>query len=134
MEIKGRLQKFLPLVEGTSARGPWKKQEFLLETLDNYPKQVCISTWGDKADEIKKYNEGDIITCSLEISSREYNGKWYTEVRAWKVMAANDGGMSMNTNSVNSSPFDNVPFPTEPTVTIDKSIPSSNDWEGDLPF
>lgn len=65
-------------------KGPWKKQEFILETQSQYPKKVCISVWGDKVDQ---YNlaVGDEVSVALDLESREYNGRWYTEARAWKV-------------------------------------------------
>ena len=55
-----------------------------METPGQYPKKVCMNLWGDKVDEIK-IGVGDKITASINIESREYNGRWYTDVRAWKV-------------------------------------------------
>jgi len=84
MEIEGKVVKLMKLVTGNGKNGEWKKQEFILETQGDYPKQVCISIWGDK---IEKANvqEGEMIKASIEIASREYNERWYTDVRAWKV-------------------------------------------------
>lgn len=126
MEIKGKLQIILPLVEGQGKNGVWRKQEFVIETLDNYPKKVVIHVWGEKVDDFKKYKIGDVIICSLEISSREFNGKWYTDVRAWKIVAGDNVGAQNN---------DNVPFAeNELGVTSNSSVAPDNNWEGDLPF
>lgn len=129
MEIKGKLQIILALTEGQGKNGPWKKQEFVIETIDNYPKKVVMHVWGEKVEELKKYNIGDMITCSLDITSREYNGKWYTDIRAWKIQA---GEGNSGTQANEYVPFSN----TEPGVTSDTGTSPNNNsnWEGDLPF
>ena len=84
MEIKGRIVQILPLVSGVSANGEWKKQDYILETDDQYPKKICFNCWGDK---IQQFNiqQGEELIASIDVSSREFNGRWYTEVRAWKI-------------------------------------------------
>ncbi len=84
MEISGTVVNLLPLQTGQGKNGTWKKQEFILETPGQYPKKVCLSLWGEKVDE-NRLNPGDKITASINIESREYNGRWYTDVRAWKI-------------------------------------------------
>lgn len=84
MDITGKIINILPIESGTSARGEWRKQSFILETEEQYPKKVCIMMWGNKIDEFA-LNEGEKITASINVESREFNGKWYTDVRAWKV-------------------------------------------------
>ncbi len=84
MELTGKIIQLLPEESGQSARGPWRKQQYILETEGQYPKKVCFMAWGDKIDEFK-INEGDDLIVSINIESREYNGRWYTDVKAWKV-------------------------------------------------
>jgi hypothetical protein len=84
MEISGTVVNLLPMQTGQGKNGTWKKQEFILETPGQFPKKVCISLWGDKVDE-NKLSSGDKITASINIESREFNGRWYTDVRAWKI-------------------------------------------------
>lgn len=83
MEIKGKFLRLGNLVEGTSARGAWRKQELIIETIEQYPKQVCLLCWGDTIDALATLNEGDVIKAGISIESREFNGKWYTDVRAF---------------------------------------------------
>jgi hypothetical protein len=85
MNILGKIIKVLPLVEGSGKKGTWQKQEFILETPGQYPKQVCLSLWGQ--EKIDKYDlqVGLTVTAHIELESREYNGRYYTEVRAWKI-------------------------------------------------
>lgn len=85
MEITGRVIQILPLQEGTNKSGnTWRKQEFVLETESQYPKKVLIMLWGDKVSQFP-ISEGQKVTAFFDLESREYNGRWYTEVRAWKI-------------------------------------------------
>ena len=85
MELSGKVIQKLPEVGGNSKSGnAWRKQEFILETGGQYPKKVCVSLWGDKIDQFS-INAGENVTLSIDVESREYNGRWYTEVKAFKV-------------------------------------------------
>jgi hypothetical protein len=95
MDITGKLIQFLPLQTGNGKNGTWKKQEFILETGDTYPKKVCIAVWGDKID-MASFKTGDTISVAFDVESREYNGKWYTDVKAWKVSAGKGGDSTGN--------------------------------------
>lgn len=78
------------MVSGTSKAGNnWKKKEYVLETHDTYPRKVFFNFWGDKADQYP-LEVGEEVTISFDLESREYNGRWYTDVKAWKA----DKGMS----------------------------------------
>ena len=84
MEIIGKVVRLGNLTEGTSARGPWRKQELIIETEEQYPRTVCLICWTNQIDEIQKFAPGQTIKAQIEISSREFNGKWYTDVRVWR--------------------------------------------------
>lgn len=120
LDITGKLIQKLNKTEGISKAGkPWSKQEFIIETQETYPKKVMISTMNDKVTELERFNVGDMVTASLNIESREYNGRWYTDVRAWRLQ-----GQSSGASTGADDPFhpDN-----EPSFTAD---PASDD----LPF
>lgn len=85
LELVGKLIKILPEVSGQSQKGPWNKQEFVVETIDQFPKKVCLTAWGDKANDLKQYALGDTLKVTLNLESREYNDRWYTEARAWRI-------------------------------------------------
>lgn len=86
LEIVARLDRRFPIQSGATARGPWSKQEFIVETQETYPKKICINVWGqDKVDELSKFADGDLLKFSVNIESREYNGRWYTDIRAWRL-------------------------------------------------
>jgi hypothetical protein len=86
MELKviGTVKELLAEQSGESRNGPWRKQEFILETTGNYPKSICMVMWGDSIDQFG-VQVGETITAHIDLSSREYNGRWYTDVKAWKV-------------------------------------------------
>jgi hypothetical protein len=81
-EVKGKVIEVLPQETGSGAKGNWFKQNFIIETEGQYPKKVCLQAWGDKCDQIPEVNT--IGTFSFNPESREYNGKWYTDLRVWK--------------------------------------------------
>lgn len=85
MEIKGKVIQVLPTQTGMGKKGAWQKQEVILELPGQYTKKLCISIWGE--DSINKYDlePGLVITAHIELESREYSGRWYTEVKAWKI-------------------------------------------------
>lgn len=87
LELTGKIIQIMPETSGISKAGKeWKKQEFVVETFETYPKKVCLSMMGDKTNDLKKFSVGNTITASLNIESREYQGKWYTDVRAWRII------------------------------------------------
>jgi hypothetical protein len=89
MEITGKLIQKLPVQSGVSSSGNnWSKAEFVIETVEQYPKKVCANLWGDRARALDQFQEGSLITVSFDLESREFNGRWYTDVKAWKVEAA----------------------------------------------
>ena len=89
MEITGKLIQKLPVQSGVSSSGNnWSKAEFVIETIEQYPKKVCANLWGDRARALDQFQEGSLITVSFDLESREFNGRWYTDVKAWKVEAA----------------------------------------------
>ena len=89
LQITGKVIEILPVQSGQGKNGEWKKQEFILEIPGQYPKQVCVVQWGDNIDKFGVQN-GETITASIDIQSREYNSRWYTDVKAWKI--ERDGG------------------------------------------
>jgi hypothetical protein len=117
MEIKGKIVSILPLATGTSAKGAWKKQEYILQTTEQYPKKICFVVWGEKIDEYA-IKENDAVEVSIDIESREFNGRWYTDVKAWKVVKES------KTVSVSDETF--PPPPPEP--------PLPEEMVEDLPF
>ena len=95
MQLTAKLVQVLPLQTGSGKNGQWKKQDIIVETEGQYPKKVCVSIWGDKINE-SQLKEGAMLSISFDVESREYNGRWYTDVKAWKVEAAGAGKQEGN--------------------------------------
>jgi hypothetical protein len=113
LEITGRIAQVLDLQSGTSAKGDWKRQEFILETEEQYPRKICIALWGDRVNDIADIQIGkDLITVSITLESREFNGRWYTDVRAWRIQR----GPGVST------PPSPVPVPMPPPPDKDEDI------------
>ena len=85
MEFEGTVVSVLPVVKGTSARGEWMKQEVIFDEPGEFNRKVCVGFWGDKAQEAGTLRPGEVVAVSANVESREYNGRWYTEVRAWRM-------------------------------------------------
>lgn len=84
MQLTAKLIQLLPLQTGNGKNGEWKKQDIIVETSGQYPKKVCVSIWGDKIDN-GKLKPGNTLKIDFDIESREYNSRWYTDVKAWKI-------------------------------------------------
>lgn len=120
VEIKCKLLDKLAVQSGTSARGPWSKQDFIVETIEQYPRKICMNVWGqDKVNELSSFNAGEMLNISVNIESREFNGRWYTDVRAWRIQR----------DAVESAP---VPPQQDPFMSV--SAMDAEDDGGDLPF
>jgi len=86
MEIQGVLKQILKTESGTSKSGKdWQKQTIIIETADAYPKQIAVEVSEKALSRLQDYSIGQTITCSINIESREYNGRWFTSVKAWKI-------------------------------------------------
>jgi hypothetical protein len=111
MQLTAKLIQVLPLQTGEGKNGAWKKQDIILETESQYPKKICVSIWGDKINE-NQLKIGSQLKIDFDVESREFNGRWYTDIKAWKVETVNEGGLK--------------------THTFDDTVPEDN--KEDLPF
>lgn len=106
MQLTAKLTQLLPIQTGTGKNGQWKKQDIIVETDGQYPKKVCISIWGEKINEAQ-LQIGNLLKIDFDIESREYNSKWYTDIKAWKIEVADTSARNANDNIVNTA--DSVP-------------------------
>ena len=113
MELEGKIIQINPLQSGEGKNGTWKKQEFIVETKSQYPKKVCITAWGDKIDQFNLQQNQD-VKVSIELESREFNSRWYTDVRAWKVENLGGNDVDIAEPEIlppsNDPPLDEAPF------------------------
>ena len=139
MDIKGKIIQKLELQSGTSKAGnAWKKQEYVLETLDSYPRKVKFDFFGDRADQYP-LEVGDVITLSYDIESREFNGRWYTDIRGFKAMKEDPNMAAAAPAPYPPAAGEPAPAPTPdagmaaPTPPVDNTFDQGGMGD-DLPF
>lgn len=128
MEITGKIIAVLPKQSGTSKMGnPWEKQEYVIETFDQYPKKICFQIFGGDRIEQANIKANDELIVTIDIESREYQGRWYTNISARRVE---------HINTAAAQPADNGMITPE---DVTPSAPSTPDFSAgnpvdDLPF
>jgi hypothetical protein len=85
MEIKGTITKILDVKTGVSGDKSWQKQDLIIAYGDKYPKAVVVTCFGKLVDSVEQLTEGMEITAHVNPESREYNGKYFTNINAWKL-------------------------------------------------
>ena len=136
LEIEGTLAQKLPVQSGSSARGPWAKQEFILEYPDgNFTAKACFTAWGqEKVQDLGKYQVGDKVKVSFNLKSREYNGRWYNDLQIWKIAPAGAQPAAPAQPAPQARPAAQAPaYPQAPAPTLE-DMPADSDGAEDLPF
>lgn len=133
LELEGTLRKKMDVLSGTSARGQWAKQEFILEFPDgNFTAQACFTAWGqEKVQELAKYQEGNRVKVSFNIKSREYNGRWYNDLQIWRIAPAGEVQPAAPTPAA-YAPAAAPSYPQPPAPSLE-DMPADNPAD-DLPF
>lgn len=140
LELEGSIKQKLAKQNGQSAKGSWTKQDFILSYQDgNFPAEVCLTAFGnDKVADLDKYQVGDSVKVAFNLRAREYNGRWYNDVRVWRISPA---GQSAPAQQAYQAPqnFASAAQPNygtqpqqAPAPTID-DLPA-DDPSNDLPF
>ena len=109
LSVKGKLSRKLNIESGVSKAGKeWKKQSFLLDTGSQYNPEICFQLFGEEKIEIlKHHNEGDQVEVSFNLSSKEYNGRYFHNIDAWRIESMNES------NEVEDAPEFNAPASEE---------------------
>lgn len=109
--IKGTLLKVLEVETGETKTGKaWSKRGFVVKTEDKFPKEVCFTLFGEKTTLIDSHQSGNMVEVHFNISSREYNGKYYHNIDAWKIDASEGNAESLPDNGYQTAKKDDLPF------------------------
>ena len=140
MEVVGKIIQGLPMQEGVGRNGnPWKLQGYVLETLDQYPRKVHFEVFGEDRIKMNPCDVDQLVTVSFDIESREFNGRWYTSIRAWKIQ---QGDMTQQAAVAPTA----APAPAAPAaapaaapveaapVNVDPFDATAGEGTSDLPF
>ena len=135
MDVVGKIIQVLPLQEGVAKTGnPWKLQSYVLETQEQYPRKVCFEVFGEDRIKNNPCALGDIVTVSFDIESREFNGRWYTSIRAWRIqqgVVTAEAAAAPAAAQAPAAPMAVEPMPTAP-ANVEKF--DATDEGTDLPF
>lgn len=129
MDLTGKVIAVLPPHEGTSARGPWKSQEYVIETHDQFPRKMVFNIFGAEKIDQFAIKAGEELTVSFDIDAHEYNGRWFNNIRAWNIQridaAAAQAASPIPAAQPQAAPQAPTPFPP---------ATESADSTDDLPF
>ena len=140
MEIVGKIIQVLPIQEGVGRNGnPWKVQPYVLETLDQYPRKVHFEVFGEDRIRMNPCAIDQLVTVSFDIESREFNGRWYTSIRAYRIVQGDvtQGAAAPAAPAVApvaATPAQPAAAPAEAPVNVDPFDASAGDGTSDLPF
>ena len=145
LTVEGKLISVLPKQEGEGRNGRWQRQSFVIEIQrGSYPTPICFDVWGDQVNTVASLQIGDWLVVSFDPSSREFNGRWYTSLRAWRITVGAGSGVvdrPSTIGTVDQQPAQSSIDPTTdyvPRVDTTPSYQSENDTltgQGeDLPF
>jgi hypothetical protein len=142
LDLEGRIKTKLPAQGGTSARGAWVRQDFVVEYQDgNFMSEACFSAWGqDRVDELARFQEGDAVKVSFNVRAREYGGRWYNDLRVWRLSAAGAPQAQAAPQAAAPQaapqpvPPPQAPAFSAPAPTIDDMPIDIGTGEDDLPF
>ena len=111
MEIKGRILAVLEERSGTSQRtgNNWRCGQYVLETIEQYPKKMLFEVFGEDKIHSMYIQMGEELTVFFDVDAREYNGKWYNQIRAWKVERQAETATQNNQPPVSIEPFPPMP-------------------------
>ncbi len=141
MDIVGKIVQVLPAQEGVSKStgNPWKIQSYVLETQEQYPRKVCFEIFGEDRIKNNPCQLDDLVTVSFDIESREFNGRWYTSIRAWRVQQGDVTGSPAATTTEPATAPAAASQPAAAPMGGNANIQSfdsvaSQDESTDLPF
>lgn len=131
LELEGRVESILSEQSGTSSRGEWVRGGFVIKTEGEYPKTVAFEVLGrERLDKMKQYLKvGGLVKVSFDVSSREWQGKYFTSLTAFSVFSKESEIRSSQTQ-VNTQQQAPAPQPQQQTNGVAKGGANAED----LPF
>lgn len=126
--VTGRAIMALPIRSGVSQRGTeWKSREYIIQTEERYPRKVLFNVFGE--DKINEFaiHSGDLVEAHLEIECREYNGKYFNNVTAWKVEHVDANAAQQQQAQPAPPPSNQSPNQSNQGTSVSSSQPASDD-------
>lgn len=134
MEIVGKIIAVLPEQSGIAKNGnPWKVQSYVLETTEQYPRKVHFEVFGEDRIKQNPCAIDQLVTVSFDIESREFNGRWYTSIRAWRIVQG-DTTQAAAAPAANAAPAAQPAVESLEAADVKPFDPTTDDSTSDLPF
>lgn len=128
MELTGKIIAVMQPRSGVSARtgNAWMTQEYVIEVPGQFPRKMVFNIFGE--DRIKQFNiqVGEELTVSFDIDAREYQGRWFNDIRAYNIQRAQQSAAPVAAQSVSEPAQASAPFPP--------AQESAEESQDDLPF
>lgn len=127
MEISGKIIAVLQEKSGVSASTgkPWRVIEYLLETIEARPRHMAFEVFGEDRIAACHIEVGEELTVSFDLNAREYNGKWYNQLRAWQVQRPNGIATALPKAAAASAAMPQTSAPTATSqVSATTAIPA----------
>jgi predicted secreted Zn-dependent protease len=85
LQISGKILEIGTETANEIGNNIWKKQEFVIQTDEKFPKTIQINVWGDNILYLQRCKEGDLVNAMINVSSKKTGDRWFTEVTAWRI-------------------------------------------------
>ena len=133
MELQGKVIAALDVRTGTSARGEWKAQDFVIETHENYPHKMSFTVFGE--DRLQRFNIqiGQEVNVSFDIDAHEYQGRWFNNIRAWNIQRVDAAAVQAAGAPASATPTQGTQAPAGGSQAPFPPTTSGSDAD-DLPF
>jgi hypothetical protein len=130
LKVVGRIKAILDVESGVSKAGKeWKRQSFVIDTGDSFNPDLCIGVFGeDKISDLSRFTVGQEVTVSINLYSREFSGKWYHNVDAFRIESSNSAPQGIPPGGPSAMNLDPIPNPPAAAAM------TSDSEDDDLPF
>ena len=130
-EIVGKLHKKFDAENKTAT---FQAREFVIEASSgNYPQMIKFQLTQDRCGLIDPFEEGNDIKVYFDLRGREWNGKYFTNLNAWRLEAP-DATSSAPQNNDSSNDNPSITDNSFPTANDEPAVSGTADLEDDLPF
>ena len=134
MDLQGKVIAALPARSGTSARGEWKAQDFVIETHENFPHKMVFSVFGDERLQRFNIQIGQEVNVSFDIDAHEYNGRWFNSIRAFDVRQIDPASLGASAAPAGFEPTLVSPAPVGGPAPVASQESAEGESADDLPF
>lgn len=130
-EVEGKLHRVFPTEQKSTS---FSAREFVLEIPDgNYPQLVKFQAVQDRCALLDNFREGDRVKVSFDLRGREWNGKYLTNLNAWRIEGATSEGSGSGSGASTTGARQEESFPSDPFPNYSDAPPAGGNFE-DLPF